>query len=243
MKNNGKNIAPLKLVHIKKEMERALMGCRKVTLEYNRWINTKGQDTTISKSTMHRAMTSIGIYDKDEPKEHQHIERPSEPFQSFAMDFKEKVIAGGDRIHVLDVIDEYNNAINILDAHRRANADSVIKSLQPFVNVFRWRKIKMRSDNGREFQNEDVIDFCIRNNISLDFVPKGQPWNNAFVERNIRTVTEECLNLRWINGIDDAQKILTEYKHKFNRRENMGIGYKTPLQKMWGFHAAQMSNM
>lgn len=68
-----------------------------------------------------------------------------EPSIAFAMDFTEKVIAGGDRVHIL--------------------------------------------------------------NIHLFFVNPGSPWENGFVERDMRTLKDECLNLIWINDITEIQPI------------------------------------
>lgn len=220
------------------------MGCRRVALEFNRENDEDRRNATISKSTAHRVMKTLGLYEKPPKREHEHLLRPPEPFKSFAMDFKEKVVAGGGRMHIFDMIDEFDNAIVVLDAHRYADASSVITSLDRFVRLLkRSDDVTIRSDNGREFQNEILKMFCMKNGITLDFVMKGCPWKNAFVERNIRTVTEECLNIHWLGGVADTQKVLTDYKHRFNRRENMGLGYKTPLQKLGDFYSARRSNI
>lgn len=244
MEKSGKKLAPPKLAHNLKKMGRARKGCRRIAVEFNKEMKKEGKNLRVGKSTAYRVMEAMGLYKEKPTQKTKHLKRPEEPFTSFAMDFKEKVLAMGTRIHVLDIIDEFNNAVAVLDAHQSANGQSVIASLEPFARIFAHnRTVKIRVDNGKEFDNEDVILFCLGYGIILDFVEKGCPWENAFVERNIRTVTEECLNLFWINDIQHAQKMLTEYKHEFNRRENMGLDYCTPLEHLGKFYAVGRSSM
>lgn len=239
MEKSGKKLAPPKLAYNLKKMEQALRGCRRIAVVFNKVMAREGRNLHVGKSTTYRVMREMGLYHKDSPQAHIPMERPKEPFTSFAMDFKNKIVAGGEHIHILDIIDEFDNAIGVLNAYHSANAENVIASLVPFVRTFSHNKIvKIRCDNGKEFQNNDVTELCSKSGIVLNFTEKGCPWMNAFVERNIRTVTEECLNLNWLNDISQTQNVLDQYKHKFNRRENMGLEFKTPLERLAEFYAS-----
>jgi cytochrome c556 len=87
------------------------------------------------------------------------------------------------------------------------------------------------NDNGKEFKNNRVADYCSQNSITLNFSNSGSPWENGFVERDMRTLKEECLNLIWINNINEIQPILDNYKQEYNFRPNMAFGYKSPYGK------------
>ncbi len=216
-----------------------MKGCRRIAGDFNEMMKKEGRDTQVGKTMTHQIMKEMGIYEKKPPRKPTHHERPKEPFTSFAMDFKEKIIAGGKHIYVLDIIDEFDNAIVVLDAYSSANGENVIASLRLLLFFTFHRTIKIRCDHGKEFNNSDVFSFCAHQEILLNFTNKGCPWENAFVERNIRTLTEECLNLHWLNDISQTQDVLNEHKHEFNRRKNMGLGYRTPLECLSDFYTHQ----
>jgi len=236
MKESGKKLAPPKLTQILNKMEQALKGCRRIAGDFNEIMKKEGRTTRVGKTMTHQIMKEMGMYEKEPPRKPNHLQRPKEPFTSFAMDFKEKIIAGGKHIHVLDLIDEFDNAIIMLDAYNSANGENVIASLRLLLFFTFHRRITIRCDHGKEFDNSDVYSFCAFQGILLDLTNKGCPWENAFVERNIRTLTEECLNLHWLNDISQTQDVLNKYKHQFNRRNNMGLGYRTPLEYLSDFY-------
>ncbi|MEA2053999.1 MAG: integrase core domain-containing protein [Candidatus Thermoplasmatota archaeon] len=74
------------------------------------------------------------------------------------------------------------------------------------------------------------MEYCKRNEIKLNFIEKGCPWMNPFIERAIGMIKEEYLNLMWIDENQDEQVILNEIRRPYNRRDNMSLGYHSPLQ-------------
>ncbi len=111
----------------------------------------------------------------------------------------------------------------------------MICSLEKFGKAVVHRGVTITVDNGKEFKNQDVLDYCSRHGIVLDFVNKGHPWENAFVERDIRTLHEECLNLVWINTVSEIQPLLDDFKQMSNCRPSMAFGYMSPLKKLAEF--------
>ena len=233
MELSGKDINKEKLKRLKKEMRHSLKGCRKIANEFNMRMSENGEDISISKTRVNEIMRKMTMYLLVEEKQLDgHLTRPPEPFMAFAMDFTEKVIAGGERTYILDILDKYDNEKIILDAHKIQDADAVICSLEKFNTVFGHSGITITVDNGKEFKNGRVLDYCSRHNIYFDFVNKGSPWENGFVERDIRTLHEECLNLVWINDFTEIQPLLDDFKQKSNFRPNMAFGYMSPFEKL-----------
>jgi putative transposase len=113
----------------------------------------------------------------------------------------EKVIAGGERAYILNILDKYNDEKIVLDSHKSQDADAVINSLEKIDKQVLRSGITITIDNGKEFKNNRVADYCSQNSITLNFTNPGSPWENGFVERDMRTLKEECLNLIWINNI------------------------------------------
>lgn len=232
MKISGKKIRKEKLEGLKKNMNSSLKGCRKIANEFNREMDGKEETIRIGKTIVHEIMTEMGMYVRgNEKRLDGHLMRPPEPFMEFTMDFTEKVIAGGQSAYIFDLIDKYDNEKIILDVHKTQDADAVISSLEKLEH----RGVTITVDNGKEFKNHDVLDHCSKHDITLDFVNKGSPWENAFIERDIRTLHEECLNLVWINNVSEIQPLLDDFKHKSNRRPNMAFGYMSPLEKLTDF--------
>ncbi len=233
MELSGKDINKEKLNRLKEKMRCSLKGCRKVAIEFNMQMSENGENTSISKTRVNEIMRKMTMYLMSEEKQlDSHLKRPPGPFIAFAMDFTEKVIAGGERTYILDILDKYDNEKIILDSHKNQNADAVICSLEKFNTVFGHSGITITVDNGKEFKNGRVLDYCSRHSIYLDFVNKGSPWENGFVERDIRTLHEECLNLVWINEFTEIQPLLDDFKQKSNFRPNMAFGYMSPFEKL-----------
>lgn len=103
----------------------------------------------------------------------------------------------------------------------------ILKQIQP-----QEQKIDIRSDSGKEFFNESVMDFCNKNNIRLHFIQKGSPWLQAFIERGFRTIKEEFLNLVWIGDWNKFDEVLRNARYKYNHRLNSAFDYKNPLEVM-----------
>jgi hypothetical protein len=133
MELSGKNLKPNKLKKLKNEMKHSLKGCRKIACDFNIEMSMNGEEITISKSKVNDIIRKEKNYQIVKVKQLSgHLFRPSEPSIAFAMDFTEKVIAGGDRAHILNILDKYNNEKIILDAHKSQDADAVICSLEKF---------------------------------------------------------------------------------------------------------------
>lgn len=236
MENSGKNLKPEKLKRLNREMRRSLKGCRKIANDFNTDMSINGEKISISKSKVNDIIRKEKNYQIVKVKQLSgHLFRPSEPSIAFAMDFTEKVIAGGDRAYILNILDKYNNEKFVLDAHKSQDADAVMYSLEKLEKQLQHSGITITVDNGKEFKNNRVADYCSRNNISLNFINPGSPWENGFAERDMRTLKEECLNLIWINDITEIQPILDNFKQEYNFRPNMAFSYMSPYEKKYKY--------
>lgn len=232
MELSGKNLKPAKLKRLKNEMRRSLKGCRKIAYDFNEEMSMNGEEIRISKSKVNDIIREETNYQIVEIKQlSSHLYRPPKPSIAFAMDFTEKVIAGGDCAYIINILDKYNNEKFVLDAHKSQDADAVICSLEKFDKQLKHNGITITVDNGKEFKNNPVADYCSRNNIFLKFINPGSPWENGFAERDMRTLKEECLNLIWINDLTEIQPILDNFKQESNFRPNMTFGYMSPYEK------------
>ena len=69
--------------------------------------------------------------------------------------------------------------------------------------------------------------------ISLSQMQPGKPQQNAYVERDKRTVRHEWLDQYIIESIEEAQEFATQWLWTYNNeRPNRGIGGIAPAQKL-----------
>ena len=113
----------------------------------------------------------------------------------------------------------HNDAFIKLNAHPEKSGDVVKENLQFLMDMLprkEKQKIEIRSDGGKEFDNETVKTFCNDNNILFHIIPKASPWIQAFIERGFRTLKQEYLNLVWIGNWDKFQNVLIDTKFGYN---------------------------
>src|SRR5659263_24484 len=128
-----------------------------------------------------------------EPK---HLHRPQEPLSSFNMDYTQRRIGSGETVYAFGILDMYNSGIVILDEHKKKSGKNVVDSLCQLCKMIPPDVvIEIRSDGGLEFNNATVSEYCNKNNIIHNILPKAHPWLNAFIERAIETLQYEFINL------------------------------------------------
>jgi hypothetical protein len=92
-------------------------------------MSMNGEEIRISKSKVNDIIREEKNYQVVEVKQLSgHLYRPPEPSIAFAMDFTEKVIAGGERAYIFNILDKYNDEKIVLDSYKSQDADAVIYS-------------------------------------------------------------------------------------------------------------------
>ena len=233
MEASGRRLRKEKLRAVLGRMERARKGVRRIAAAFNREMASRGRATRIGKTRAYELLRVRGLVPpKRKPRGRgKRAAVPVRPFERFAADFGQKPLAGGGRLHFLPLIDLFDRAMVLLDAHEEIEGEAVKRSLEKLRKAFPG-PVRVTVDNGTEFRNDDVLDYCRDNDVRLDFTRKGSPWENPFAERVVRTVKEEYLNLRWLDKETDLQAVLDEVKHAYNRRPHMALGYRTPLEAL-----------
>jgi transposase InsO family protein len=242
MKKDGRSLSPKKLERIKKAMNRAKIGVRRIAHWFNSYMESLGNTIRIGKSRVYNILVSADIIKENKgiKKESKHLKRPDEPLKSFQMDFTQKRIGTGEKEYIFGLLDMHNDVFVSLTDHTEKNGDIVKENLQLLKEILPPKqKIEIRSDGGTEFNNKTVKEFCSNNNMQLHIIPKGSPWLQAFIERGFRTIKEEFLNLLWIGNRDKFKEVVKNTKSGYNQRPNSAFGYKSPLEVM----GAKYSNL
>lgn len=244
MKKDGRSLSPKKLDRIKKSMNRAIPGVRKIANWFNVYMQNLGKNISIGKSRVHEILASAGIYESKKriEKNPRHLRRPEKPLVSFSMDFTQKRIGNGDTGYVFGLLDMHNDAFITLNVYPEKSGDIVKENLQFLMDILPRKekyKIEVRSDGGTEFNNETVKTFCSENNIHHHIIPKASPWLQSFIERGFRTIKEEFLNLIWIGNWEKFKEVLRDTRTSYNFRPNSAFDYRSPMEVM----TAKMTNL
>jgi transposase InsO family protein len=106
----------------------------------------------------------------------------------------------GGNCYYLVVVDDTQDILRFFFLHDKADTyDTFKKFLTRAENEFELKVKKVRSDNGSEFRNTRVEEWCDEKGIKHEFSTKYTPKQNGLVERKNRTL------------IDMARSMLSEY--------------------------------
>jgi transposase InsO family protein len=225
-------LKPEKIHHLLELMDKAIKGVRRIAASFNRKKENEKSSVKVGKSWVHRILTAAGLTEKQntaaEPK---HLHRPQKPLSSFNMDYTQRRIGSGETVYAFGVLDMYNSGIVVLDAHKTKSGKNVVDSLCQLRKMITPDVvIEIRSDGGLEFNNATVREYCNKNNIIHNILPKAHPWLNAFIERAIGTLQYEFINLQYHATFEDFQNFLVNAKKGYNMREHSSFNYRTPLE-------------
>jgi len=152
------------------------------------------------------------------------------PNQVWTYDILFDRLADGQTFKTLSVLDEFTRecpAIFVATSIRAQNVIAVLRKL------FRQRQPPafVRSDNGGEFAAEAVQTWLDDHHAGPAFIPRGQPWQNGFIESFHDKFRDECLNREWFPSLAEAKVVIEKWRQQYNtRRPHSALGYIPPAQ-------------
>ncbi len=81
----------------------------------------------------------------------------------------------------------------------------------------RGAPVRIFVDNGSEFSGRLFDLWAYRNQNRIDFSRPGRPTDNCFVETCNRLFRDECLNLHWLENIDQASAKTEAWRPEYNK--------------------------
>ena len=96
-------------------------------------------------------------------------------------------------------------------------------------------KPRVITDNGPQFISRDFKEFIRIAGMTHVKTSPYYPQSNGKIERYHRTIKSDCIREKYIESLDDARSIVTEYVRHYNEvRLHSAIGYVTPHTKLAG---------
>jgi len=152
------------------------------------------------------------------------------PDHVWSYDLMEDRMAGGGKLRILNVIDEYTREHLWVRVDRSMPAAKVVEVLE-WLFITRGAPEYIRSDNGPEFVAKAVKDWLSCNGVETIYIDPGSPWENAYVESFNGKMRDECLDANEFEGVRDARRSVNEWRREYNEyRPHSSLGYRTPAQ-------------
>lgn len=158
--------------------------------------------------------------------------QPLHPNMNWSMDFMSDSLLVGRTFRTFNIIDDYNREALNITLDTSITSDSVIRQLEELIS-WRGKPEQIRVDNGPEFLAEILQKWCKLHGITLIFIQKGKPTQNAFVERFNRTYRQEVLNAYAFESLSQARRITQAWMWIYNNeRPHSALGFLPPVTFM-----------
>ncbi len=154
-------------------------------------------------------------------------------------------LADGRSFRTLNVLDDFYREGLAIEVDFSLPSERVVRTLN---QIIAWRGkpfairvelpvivplVRATTGDGPEYVSGRLQNWAENAGIGLLYIQPGKPQQNAYVERNNRTVRTEWLGGYHFNSIEEVQDHATRWLWTYNNeRPNMEIGGMTPIQKL-----------
>lgn len=153
---------------------------------------------------------------------------PIRPNITWSMDFMHDTLSNGVTFRTLNVIDDFNREALTITMDTSLTSKRVIRELDQLI-AWRGAPQKIRVDNGPEFIAEAINQWSKARGIELQFIQKGKPYQNGYMERFNRSFREEVLDAYSFTRVREAQAMAHAWMWIYNnQRPHSSLGYVPP---------------
>ncbi len=158
------------------------------------------------------------------------LPKADKPDQRWSMDFMLDQLADSRRFRVLTLVDAFTRECLALEVDTSIGGKRVVRVLDK-ISFLRGLPEVITVDNGPEFAGKALDEWAYRKNVKLDFIRPGKPVENAFIESFNGKFRDECLNDNWFLSLEDARRIVEEWRLDYNRhRPHSSLDNMTPWE-------------
>lgn len=168
--------------------------------------------------------------------------QPLMPNLAWSMDFMHDSLNYGRTFRSFNVIDDFNREALNITIDTALNSHRIIRELNQLID-WRGKPEKIRVDNGPEFVAAAMAEWAKSNAIELQFIQKGKPQQNAFIERFNRTYRTEVLDAYAFESMRDVRQLTHSWMWIYNNeRPHSALQYHTPTQFMLKYGKLHRAN-
>ena len=154
---------------------------------------------------------------------------PTQPNETWSMDFMHDSLMNGRKFRVLNVIDDYNREILKIEPYFSINSDKVVKILERII-LEKGKPAAIRVDNGPEFISSILNDWCLDKGIRLQFIQPGKPMQNGYIERFNKSFRQDVLDANLFENLTEVKIASDEFEEDYNHhRPHESLGNVSPV--------------
>lgn len=185
---------------------------------------------------VYRIYTSVGLNLRRKYKRRlparikESLLQPLFPNLTWSTDFMQDSLASGTKIRSFNVIDDFNREVLNISLDSSINAQRVVGELEKLIE-WRGKPERLRVDSGPEFIAEKLQSWCVEQNITLNFIQKGKPSQNGYVEWFNRTYREEVLDGHIFESLWQARVLTQSWMWVYNNESpHSSLAFNTPVK-------------
>ena len=185
---------------------------------------------------MHRIYVEEGLQVRTRKRkrlarvERQPMLVPQAPNQRWSMDFQHDLLATGQRLRTLNIVDDFSRECPAIEVDTSLPGARVVRVLERLAET-RGLPKEIILDNGPEMIGKALDQWAWRNGVRLHFIDLGKPTQNAFIESFNGRFRDECLNQHWFLDLADARQTIEAWRLDYNNsRPHSALGYATPQE-------------
>jgi putative transposase len=147
----------------------------------------------------------------------------------WGMDFMEDQTTVGKKFYLLTIVDHFTRQTPGVLILRRPRAHAVVEYLRALkVSGYELPKT-FNVDNGSQFRSKVFQAWCSQENIRINYIDPGKPYQNGFVESFNGRLRDELLNRRSWSSLSQADKKIHAWCEHYNLyRPHSSLGYISP---------------
>ena len=151
--------------------------------------------------------------------------------ERWSIDFMSDSTARGRKLRLFNAVDDFSREAVAMYVDTSITALCVARILDRVALERGGYPVAIVCDNGPEFASRELDRWAHQHGVKLDFIDRGKPVQNCFIESFNGRVREECLNLHWFIDLADARRTIAAWMREYNEdRVHGSLGKRTPLQ-------------
>jgi putative transposase len=187
---------------------------------------------------VYRVYCELGLNQKRRAKRRvpqrlrQPLTVPEQPNQVWSADFMSDALYGGHRFRTFNVIDDFNRESLAVEIDTSITGRRLIRVFER-LQIERGLPQRLRVDNGPEFLSAEFVSWAESARMEIQYIQKGEPNQNAYIERFNRTFREEVLSLYMFQNLREVREATHWWRIDYNEhRPHDSLRDRTPAECM-----------
>lgn len=155
---------------------------------------------------------------------------PSTVNTRWSMDFVNDVLYNGRKFRTFNLLDDCSREAIVQYPAFSISGVCLVRLLEGIAEK-RALPDQFVCDNGPEFTSKAFRKWAADNKVTIHYIDKGKPTQNAFIESFNGKFRDECLNEEWFESLSAARSIIEAWRVDYNtNRPHQGLGGLSPME-------------